>query len=131
MVGRATEPYPKRVPRASPSRAHWYTGWLMFIPPMLCTSLRDPSHLGDPRYVAEPKFDDQRAQIHVSAGRTLAAFSCPGRSLLTYPSLGWLREARWPVASVVLDGELCASTARQRHDASRRRRQNRVTGRPI
>ena len=29
----------------------------MFIPPMLCTTLRDPSRLGDPRYVAELKFD--------------------------------------------------------------------------
>src|SRR5262245_41925043 len=82
----------------------------MFIPPMLCTTLRDPSRLDDPRYAAEPKFDGQRAQIHVAAGRTQAAFSRPGRSLLTYPGLAWLRKARWPTDSVILDGELCAST---------------------
>ena len=33
----------------------------MFLPPMLCTTLRDPSCLGDPRYVAEPKFDGRIA----------------------------------------------------------------------
>ena len=71
----------------------------MCIPPMLCMSLRDLNP-GDPRYIAEPKFDRQRAQIHVAAGRTQAAYSRLGRSLLTYPGLSWLREARWPVASI-------------------------------
>jgi ATP-dependent DNA ligase len=60
--------------------------------------------------VAEPKFDGQRAQLHVAGSRTSAAFSRLGRSLLTSPGLGWLQEARWPVRSIVLDGELCAST---------------------
>jgi len=82
----------------------------MFIPPMLCTSLRDSSRLGDPRYVAEPKFDGQRAQIHVAGGRTVAIFSRPGRSLLPYLGVAWLREAAWPVDQAVLDGELCAAT---------------------
>jgi ATP-dependent DNA ligase len=40
----------------------------------------------------------------------VAALSRPGRSLLTSPGLGWLREASWPVRSAVLDGELCAAT---------------------
>jgi ATP-dependent DNA ligase len=35
---------------------------MRFIPPMLCTTLRDPRRVGDPRYVAEPKFDGQRAR---------------------------------------------------------------------
>ena len=30
---------------------------MAFIPPMLCSSLRDLSRLGDPRYAAEPKLD--------------------------------------------------------------------------
>ena len=72
--------------------------------------ISDPRRVGDPRYVAEPKFDGQRAQIHVAQGRTVAAYSRPGRSLLTYPGLAGLREARWPVSQAVLDGELCAST---------------------
>jgi len=83
---------------------------MVFIPPMLCTTLRDPRHVGDPRYVAEPKFDGQRAQLHVAKGRIVAAYSRPGRSLLTYPGLARLRDARWPIDQAVLDGELCAST---------------------
>jgi hypothetical protein len=42
---------------------------------MLCEILRDPSRLDDSRYVAEPKFDGQRAQVHVAGGRTVAAYS--------------------------------------------------------
>jgi ATP-dependent DNA ligase len=82
----------------------------MFIRPMLCTTLRNPSHLGDPRYVAEPKFDGQRAQIHVASGRTVAAYSRAGRSLLAHAGLAWLRDAQWPVAQAVLDGEVCGDS---------------------
>ena len=42
----------------------------MFIAPMLCTTLRDPNRPGDPRYVAEPKFDGPRAHVHIAGGRT-------------------------------------------------------------
>jgi ATP-dependent DNA ligase len=48
---------------------------MTFISPMLCTTLRDPGRVGDPRYIAEPKFDGQRVQVHVAQGRTLAAYS--------------------------------------------------------
>jgi ATP-dependent DNA ligase len=82
----------------------------MFIRPMLCTTLRDPAHLGDPRYVAEPKFDGQRAQIHVANGHAVAAYSRPGRSLLAHAGLAWLRDVRWPIAQAVLDGEVCGDT---------------------
>ncbi len=82
----------------------------MFIPSMLCTTLRDASRLGDPRFMAEPKFDGQRAQVHVAGGHTLAIFSRPGRSLLPYPGVAWLGDAAWPVDQAVLDGELCAAT---------------------
>jgi ATP-dependent DNA ligase len=50
----------------------------MFIPSMLFTTLRDPLRLGDPRYMAEPKFDGQRAQIHVAGERIIAAYSRAG-----------------------------------------------------
>jgi hypothetical protein len=81
-----TRPYREPAPSA---RGHWYTESPMFIPPMLCTSLRDPNRLGDPRYMAEPKFDGQRAQVHVAGGRTVAAYSRAGRSLLAHAaSLG-------------------------------------------
>jgi ATP-dependent DNA ligase len=82
----------------------------MFIPPMLCTSLRDPNRLNDPNYIAEPKFDGQRAQIHVKAGRTVAAYSRRGLPLPRHPGLAWLCDVRWPVERAVLDGEVCGTT---------------------
>src|SRR5262245_2354025 len=82
----------------------------MFIAPMLCSTLRDPSRLSDPRYVAEPKFDGQGAQIHVAESRTIAAYSRRALSLLGHAGLTWLRDVRWPVAQAVLDGEVCGNT---------------------
>jgi ATP-dependent DNA ligase len=79
-----------------------------FILPMLATRLEDPRRLADPRYSAEPKLDGQRAQLHIRDCRTLHAFSRPGRELITLPGLAWLRDLRWPVASVTLDGEAVA-----------------------
>ena len=75
-----------------------------FIPPMLATRLEDPTRLGDTRYVAEPKLDGQRAQVHVRGYRTVHCFSRPGRELLRHAGT-WLREVRWPSPSAVLDGE--------------------------
>jgi hypothetical protein len=82
----------------------------MFIAPMLCTTLRDPAQLGDPRYIAEPKFDGQRAQVHVARGRTVAAYSRRALPLLGHAGLTWLRDIRWPVSNAVLDGEVCGDT---------------------
>jgi hypothetical protein len=65
------------LPQVEPSRQR-RTGTLearMFIRPRLCTSLRDPSRLDDPRYMAEPKFDGQRAQVHVAGRRTVETYS--------------------------------------------------------
>jgi ATP-dependent DNA ligase len=78
----------------------------LFIPPMLARRVPEDKLLTDPRYVAEPKLDGQRAQVHVESGRTVACFSRPGRELLHYRGLGWLRDTRWPVKSAILDGEL-------------------------
>jgi ATP-dependent DNA ligase len=36
-----------------------------FIAPMLATRLEDPRRLTDLRYIAEPKLNSQRAQVHV------------------------------------------------------------------
>jgi ATP-dependent DNA ligase len=83
---------------------------MSFIPPMLCEILRDPARLEDRRYVAEPKFDGQRAQIHVAGGRTVAAYSRRELDLLRHPGCAWLREVWWPVTQAVLDGELCGQT---------------------
>lgn len=45
---------------------------MRFIPSMLSEVLRDPARLDDPCYVAEPRFDGQRDQVHVAGGRTVA-----------------------------------------------------------
>jgi ATP-dependent DNA ligase len=75
---------------------------------MLCTALRDPSRLGGGPYIAEPKLDGQRAQLHVAGGRTAHVYSRPGHELLRHTGMAWLRELRWPVESAVLDGEVVA-----------------------
>src|SRR5262249_21036157 len=60
------------------------------------------------RYIAEPKLDGQRAQVHISNGRTVACYSRPGRDLLRHPGMAWLQALSWPVDAAVLDGEACA-----------------------
>jgi ATP-dependent DNA ligase len=81
-----------------------------FIPPMLCEVLRDPARLDDPRYAAEPKFDGQRAQVHIVDGRTVAVYSRRHLDLLRHAGLAWLRDVRWPVAQAIFDGELCGES---------------------
>jgi bifunctional non-homologous end joining protein LigD len=79
-----------------------------FIPPMLCDRLTDPARLADRRYVAEPKLDGQRAQLHVEHGRAMACYSRRGLDLLRHPGMAWLREVAWLFDSIVFDGEACA-----------------------
>ena len=52
---------------------------------MLCGRLQDPSLFDDPGYIAEPKLDGQRAQVHIERGGAVACYSCPGRELLGLP----------------------------------------------
>ena len=59
-------------------------------------------------YIAEPKLDGQRAQVHVARGRTVHVFSRPGNELLRHPGFAFLRELEWPVDSTILDGEAVA-----------------------
>jgi ATP dependent DNA ligase domain len=59
---------------------------------------------------AEPKFDGQRAQVHVEGGRTVAAYSRRSLDLLRHAGLAWLRDVRWTVSQAVLDGEVCGDT---------------------
>src|SRR5262249_38974082 len=40
-----------------------------FTPPMLCSSLRDPTFHARSAYIAEPKLDGQRIQVHVAGRR--------------------------------------------------------------
>jgi len=86
----------------------WRIETAVFISPMLATRLEDPRRLADARYIAEPKLDGQRAQLHVRGHRIVHAFSRPGRELIRLPGLAWLRDVRWTIASAVLDGEAVA-----------------------
>jgi len=45
---------------------------------MLCERLSDTACLQDRRYIAEPKLDGQRAQLHIRQGRTVACYSRRG-----------------------------------------------------
>ena len=62
---------------------------MAFIPFMLCDRLSDPRQLEDRRYLAEPKLDGQRAQLHVAGGRAIACYSRRERDLLTH-TRAWL-----------------------------------------
>jgi ATP-dependent DNA ligase len=75
---------------------------------MLCERLTDPRRLSDRRYIAEPKLDGQRAQLHVHKGEALACFSRRGLDLLRHPGMAWLRSIAWPFDSAIFDGEACA-----------------------
>jgi bifunctional non-homologous end joining protein LigD len=81
---------------------------MRFLPPMLATPLRDLSRLGPGPYIAEPKLDGQRAQVHVARGRAVHVYSRPGHELLRHPGFAFLREFAWPVDSAILDGEAVA-----------------------
>jgi hypothetical protein len=73
---------------------------------MLISRLTDQRLLADSRYIAEPRLDGQRAQLHVEGGRTVAAYRRPGRELLArHRGLRWFRDVRWPVEKFVIDGD--------------------------
>ena len=75
---------------------------------MLCERLTDPRRLADRHYIAEPKLDGQRAQLHIHQGEAVACFSRRGLDLLRHPGMAWLKEVEWPFESAIFDGEACA-----------------------
>ena len=79
-----------------------------FIAPMLCDRLTDPRRLSEHRYIAEPKLDGQRAQLHVHRGTAVACYSRRGLDLLEHAGMAWLKVIKWPFESGVFDGEACA-----------------------
>jgi ATP-dependent DNA ligase len=74
---------------------------------MLCQRLTNLSRLADRGYIAEPKLDGQRAQLHIHAGKAVACYSLRGRDLLEHAGMSWLRDIAWPFASAIFDGEAC------------------------
>ena len=75
---------------------------------MLCERLTDPRKLADRHYIAEPKLDGQRAQLHIEKAEAVACYSRRGLDLLRHPGMAWLTEITWPFESAVFDGEACA-----------------------
>jgi len=75
---------------------------------MLCERLANPRRLADRRYIAEPKLDGQRAQLHIQHREAVACFSRRGLDLLRHPGMAWLRSVEWPFESAIFDGEACA-----------------------
>ena len=45
---------------------------------MLCERLSDPRRLADRHYIAEPKLDGQRAQLHIERAEAVACYSRHG-----------------------------------------------------
>ena len=66
--------HPTRALAAFDRLLPWQMETAVFIPPMLATRREDPRRLADLRYIAEPKLDGQRAQLHVRGYRTAHAF---------------------------------------------------------
>src|SRR5262245_58708141 len=60
---------------------------MAFHPPMLCSRLERLERLTERRYIAEPKLDGQRAQVHILKGCTVACYSRPGRDLLRHAGM--------------------------------------------
>ena len=79
-----------------------------FISPMLCERLTNLSRLADRSYIAEPKLDGQRAQLHIHQGRAVTCYSRRSLDLLEHPGMAWLRQIEWPFPSAIFDGEACA-----------------------
>lgn len=80
-----------------------------FLKPQLAKSTKDrPDAVNSDEFVAEPKLDGQRLQIHVAEYRTVAAYSRIGRSVLGERGMAWLKEVAWPIERGVLDGEAYA-----------------------
>ena len=75
---------------------------------MLCERLTNLSRLADCSYIAEPKLDGQRAQLHIHQGHAVACYSRRGLDLLEHPGMAWLRDLKWPFKSAIFDGEACA-----------------------
>jgi len=62
---------------------------------MLCERLTDPRRLADRKYIAEPKLDGLRAQLHVYHGEALACFAAA--ALISSDTCGR------PIATIMVD----------------------------
>jgi len=68
---------------------------------MLCERLTNLSRVVDCSYIAEPKLDGQRTQLHVHGRRAVACFSRRRLDLLEHAGMAWLRNLKWPFESAI------------------------------
>jgi DNA ligase-1 len=81
-----------------------------FIKPMLAKPVSEhPEAPESGDFIAEPKLDGVRLQLHVQNRRAVAAFSRTGRSVFCDAGMAWLREVVWPQRRMIVDAEAYAS----------------------
>jgi hypothetical protein len=85
---------------------------------MLCDRLSDPGRLTDPRYVAEPKLDGQRAASR-QPGPHGASLQPPRARAPAPACMALLRGIGWPFAAAVLDGEAVAGDGQRIEGAAK------------
>lgn len=83
-----------------------------FIEPMLChtlSSMKDLRSIRHPeRFVAEPKFDGERALVFIENYRTAACYSRLANDQMNKAGCKWLKDVRWPMKQAICDSELCS-----------------------
>jgi ATP-dependent DNA ligase len=78
-----------------------------FIKPQLAKDGSDEGvAMGDSRFIAEPKIDGHRGQIHIRNRKPVAVFSRRGNNKVSSYGLRWIQEIDWKVDEAVLDVEL-------------------------
>ncbi len=81
-----------------------------FQKPMLARPISEhPEAPESGDFIAEPKLDGVRLQVHVQNRRTVAAFRRTGRSVFRDAGMAWLREVVWPQPQMIVDAEAYAS----------------------
>ena len=75
---------------------------------MLCERLTDPHRLADRRYIAEPKLDGQRAQLHIHHAEVVACSAVAGSIYSATRAWPGSAPSGGHFESAVFDGEACA-----------------------
>ena len=91
MAGKSRRSYSRADEASRTERARVAAIWRLAC---RASTLENEAWLVDRRYIGEPKFDGQRAQIHILEGRTVACYSRPGADLLAIRA--WRGSGRSP-----------------------------------
>ena len=87
-----------------------------FFKPMMAHPSPDRKLWQDAHYIAEPKFDGQRALVFIRNSKSVCCYSREGNDLISSKASGvaWVKDVKWPFASAVLDAELCSASGLSR-----------------